>query len=112
MSDCSQLAAIRERVERGPTVLRADEEVAVFLDLQAVPYETVVRCHEDFDEITSALYASHMDTYFEVDDSNIGPFRAFADWLDGLGEHVGGAAQESLRELAEHFRANSKHFKL
>lgn len=50
MSDCSGLAGIRERVERGPAVLRDDEEVAVFRDLQAVPYEEVVRCHSDFSE--------------------------------------------------------------
>lgn len=112
MDGCETLSAIRAHVEQGPTVLGVAGEVEVLRQLQAVPYDVVARCHHDFDEITSALYMSHMDTYFEVNDSNIAPFSQFATWLDGLGEFVGGDARQSLHGLAAHFRVNSKNFKL
>ena len=54
---------------------------------------------------------SHMDTYFAVNDANIAPCLRSAAWLDGRAEFVGGDAQQSLHELAKHFRANPKDFK-
>lgn len=67
-----------------PTIMSAKEELSIIDKLYGISFNELSENKDILMKIIHDLVTSHMDTIYEVDDSNYKKFYLFSIWIDKL----------------------------
>jgi hypothetical protein len=98
------LTEIRDKVIKLPTIMDLDDEVRLVNGLMT-SIETPEMDWAAFQEIMDRLSISHMDTFYELNETNKGPFVRFSQWLAKMADRLDEPRQvDALNQFANDFR--------
>ncbi|MDO4728883.1 MAG: hypothetical protein Q4B43_07765 [Bacteroidota bacterium] len=80
------IAEIYEKLDQFGTFMSIDDELIIMSNLESLDIAYIEQNRDKICDIIDWLRSSHMDTYDEVDETNIEQIKVFLQWLKRIGE--------------------------